>query len=1137
MNDPNWFLVGDIETNKSFGYVPSNYLEIGTGRVQQLQAPVQQPPIQGTQAPSSSIANFAPPPIHKERGMSASPLAQPQFQPPPMHPSQAHHADEDLNRDVPHDEDVANIDGDEDDDDDDDAPPPPMPSRPEAETPVRAQNKPLPTRYGQEDEENIEGGKEHSFDGEYFTWYIDEVDGRKKRAVIFSIGHGNVILKPNTSNPKKLKLKSASSLDQQWKIKNLTDFSHEKKHLFLEFKNPTASIELHTGSKDVAEAIMSILGDLKGAETAKGLKEVARASQASTGGSNRKIGRLLYDFEAQGDDELMSKEGDEVYIVNESNSKDWWMCENIGTGKQGVIPSTYIEIVGTSNLEKLTEGPLRMKSTRSTRSSKGRIVENDDGGHRKSKNHNHHRRTREERNKIRENDRIQRDKSRHSDGNDKSMPNFHRVRTWIDSSGTFKVEAEFLGCVEGKIHLHKTNGVKIAVAAAKLSLEDLEYVEKITGTSLESYKHEVTKQMAKMNKSQKSGVTQSATSAINDIAPPQPTRPQPTQPKTTTAVSTGEPEYDWFEFFLSCGVDLGNCQRYSLNFNREQMDENILADINPSLLRTLGLREGDILRVMKFLDNKFDRKKSTTEEQSTPAGGLFTEPTGALKNNNSAAEVFKVDSKALPSPQRSEENIQTQQSQQPHPPTQQNQQTPSKTFEDDAWAVKPAARSNEDVSKMASPQQPQQPQYTGSLQDLVNIKPLELNNKPTTPSATQLSSQEKEPSAPSLTPVKTGNGVASQTSGTLVPAQRTGGLVPVQRTGGLIPVQRTGGLVPVQQTGGFIPVQPTGFMPITAQPTGFVPIQATGGLQPQLTFGIVPLQTGANTFTGQSIVQQKTGGNSVPQTSFGQPAFQQLPMGNTVMPQTSFGQGPIPTGQVTGGMPSTSFGGQPLSLQRTGPLVPAQRTGGQPTGGMMPQTSFGQQSNVPMMPQTSFGIQNPLNMFQPMGGQATGGNSFPSFGGQATGGNSFQSFGGQATGGFQPNNMGQQPSFGNQPTGGFQSFNSMQQQPSFGQQMMPQTTFGAPQQQPSFNLFQQQPNMNQLTNMFQGTNINGQNTFNQPQAQFPNTTFGQQPQFQPLQSQPTGAGFGNAPSALQNQPTGGRRANLQAATPDNPFGF
>ena len=37
------------------------------------------------------------------------------------------------------------------------------------------------------------------------------------------------------------------------------------------------------------------------------------------------------------------------------------MVENIATRRQGVVPSTYIEIISTSNLDKLTDGPLRKK--------------------------------------------------------------------------------------------------------------------------------------------------------------------------------------------------------------------------------------------------------------------------------------------------------------------------------------------------------------------------------------------------------------------------------------------------------------------------------------------------------------------------------------------------------------------------------------------------------------------------------------------------------------------------------------------------------------------------------------------------------------------------------------------------------
>ncbi|KAM9887251.1 hypothetical protein OXX79_013788, partial [Metschnikowia pulcherrima] len=196
----------------------------------------------------------------------------------------------------------------------------------------------------------------------------------------------------------KLKLKSASSLDNNWRLRDLVNYNHEKKHVFLDLRNPEASIELHAGSKDVAEAIVSVLGDLKGAEAASGLKEVARAASTKTSASNRRIGRLLYDFRAQGNDELSRRKS-----------------------QKGTTASSKGKVVGSSSR------------------------------HQKSY------RSRDDRDRIRESDKKKREHVDTAEGD--NMPNFHRVRTWIDSSGTFKVEAEFLGCVEGKVHLHKTNGV------------------------------------------------------------------------------------------------------------------------------------------------------------------------------------------------------------------------------------------------------------------------------------------------------------------------------------------------------------------------------------------------------------------------------------------------------------------------------------------------------------------------------------------------------------------------------------------------------------------------------------------------------------------------------------------------------
>lgn len=1165
LNDPDWILVGDLQKQK-FGFVPSNYIQVDESTAQ-AQAPVQPqqqfqqpPPQQQQQVPPqqinipAAVSNFPPPPVHKDRT--------PDFPPPPVHKDRTPVGGPPTpEKDYPRAFEQDNRPGyqtsrsysgqqEEYEEVEEEEAPPPMPTRPSGSN--VAEPEPVvgsSSNYEEEADVDNEGNKTHTYDGEFFTWYIDEVDGRKKRAIKLSIGQGLVIIKPNTTNPKRLRLRSSSSLDNQWRIKDLVTFSHEKKHVFLEFKNPATSLELHAGSKDVAQAIMAILGDLKGAESAHGLKEVARASQASTNSKNRKIGRLLYDFEAQGSDELNCREGDEVYIVDEKKSKDWWMVENVDTGKQGVVPSTYIEIVGTSNLDKLTDGPLRRKSGRS----KGRVVD--------GKEKRYHSRNREERDRIREKDRAQRDKQAASNRDndqhdkDKSMPNYHRVRTWIDSSGTFKVEAEFLGCIEGKVHLHKTNGVKIAVAAEKLSVEDLEYVERVTGTSLESYKEQVMKQQAKRARSKsKSGAANvsspteprrapSGTAVINDVGPPP---PKPTRPQGTT--KEGVPAYDWFDFFLECGVDIGNCQRYTLNFEREQMDENILEDISPSLLRTLGLREGDIIRVMKFLDNKFDRKSRSEEPQ--PSGGLFIDNNGALKNN-STTEVSKVTAGALPSPVKVQASTPS-----PAPPAAPEQATKSANkIEDDAWAMKPAARSSEDLLKAPSqPQsnsQPQTPQYTGALSDLVNIKPVETKNVPSKP--------EQAPAAPVLQPNKT-----AQNPPTVVPQQKTGTLVPAQRTGGLIPVQRTGaGLVPMT-TGGLLPAQPTGFVPITAQPTGFIPIQATGILQPQVTFGIIPLQPGVTTFNIQKTGPERTA-SAPPATTFGQqptfqPTFVPLQTGNVTMPQTTFGAPMI--GQLTGGAPPQT------SFNQT-PLVPAQRTGGtQITGGFVPQSNFGKQitggfMNTNTVPQQITGGLPPQTSF----GQAqlTGGLPQTSFGqAQLTGGLPPQTSFGQAqvTGGLPQTSFGQSQFTGGFPQTSFtqpQITGGLPPQTSFGQQSFAQQATSNPfpqpafnnfqqqqQQQPMFNQFQQQPqpDINQMTNMFQNTGISAPPTFNQQiPASMPPTTFGQpqvQPQFEgfgnaPLQSQPTGMGFGNAP--LQSQATGNRKANILAATPDNPFGF
>lgn len=219
-------------------------------------------------------------------------------------------------------------------------------------------------------------------------------------------------------------------------------------------------------------------------------------------------------------------------------------------------------------------------------------------------------------------------------------PDASKTRTWTDRTGSFKVEAEFIGLKDGKIHLHKLNGVKIAVPVPKMSMEDLEYVERVTGVSLDDDKplSEIKRKNTQRPKDR-------------NEEPGTPTR---SHPKADVATKQPQkPEYDWFEFFLQCGVSPQICERYAQAFKRDQMGEENMADINPQLLRTLGLKEGDILRVMRSLDSRFGRA-STTERRNVSfggvsvmengdaeavdgangaAGGLFSGPGGTLRNN------------------------------------------------------------------------------------------------------------------------------------------------------------------------------------------------------------------------------------------------------------------------------------------------------------------------------------------------------------------------------------------------------------------------------------------------------------------------------------------------------------------------
>ncbi|QLQ79804.1 hypothetical protein HG537_0C04530 [Torulaspora globosa] len=1137
--DPDWLLV-QSQNSKECGFVPGNYVEaVGAGTTVEIAAP----------APVMAPADFKPPPQHPSKMSPESPAPVDEQRTPERNAS-------------PEREEI----------------PPPKPARPVSLNPDAGRERTRDRmsysthdsdddynisdrheRNGFEDREGVASNEARGMNTEFHTWNIAEVDGRKKRKCKLSIGNNRIYFQPQKGSP------------MEWTIDKLTSYDNEKKHMFLEFIDPYKSLEFHTGNNDTCSEIMTIIGEFKGASRDRGLREVEMASKT------KKQGTVLYDFIAESQDELSVKQGQTVYILNDKKSRDWWMCELVGTGKRGVVPAQFIEPSKDKNTS--SSGILNSfkKFTKSNKSpskpaagSSWKNDEEQDIGSSERKTRTRSKSTSERR-------------KRSTSANKAEFPDPKKTRIWVDRSGTFKVDAQFIGCSDGKIHLHKANGVKIAVAADKLSEDDLLYVERTTGFSLDRYRSKKSdnkdaresererrrrlreqdererdrrlreRELEELRKARDLLDQERAKLQEKELAPPaKPPRPttQPDSQRTPMALAGNKvsgpsaevnQNYDWFEFFLNCGVDVSNCQRYTINFERENITEDMMKDINPAMLRTLGLREGDIVRVNKYLDQKFGRNP-----QPQPTGGLFSKPDGSLlvpATQGNATAAPTVAQQLLP---------------------QHTAPQASATADDDAWTVKPAVKSEINLSSNKT-------EFTGSMQDLLDLQPLEPKKKPETVAP--------EPKIKDLEPVKTGNNSQAQASlssvatggTTLVPLDpfKTGGhnLLPVATgfvmmpiaTGGLMPIQRTGGgLMPIQRTGG-VAVPQTTFAAVgtgnVLQPQrtsgGLIPISTTGGIMPQTSFGVPTINN--------VLPLQRTGGYLATSTTGGM--MNAPPIGSVLPLQKT----------ATGLLPVNTTGGYALP-QNTGGMMPLQRT-----GGGIPQTSFGFGSQPlatgNVIPSTIF---NNRPQIIPTGNMTGGMNMLPqtTFGTQITGGANMMPL---ATPAIQPsfpsitgNGLMSQHTFpNNNMTGGANfvpganiSANYAVPQTSFGDQIVgnaPQTSFGAAQLTGGLMPMQRTgglPITQQFAQMTGGFQQNGQlgmqgaQYTGQPLNQFSNgfnnglnnitqglqnTSISQQP----LQTQPTGFGFGNGPEQQgQQQPQQqSRQANIFNATADNPFGF
>lgn len=241
-----------------------------------------------------------------------------------------------------------------------------------------------------------------------------------------------------------------------------------------------------------------------------------------------------------------------------------------------------------------------------------------------------------------------------------------------------------------------------------MSAEDMRYVEKVTN--------------------KKSGNSAPTRKTSEDDMPLEQRRKSLQSDAQRQPQARKAPKIDWFEFFLSAGCDVDDCTRYASSFERDKMDESILPDITDATMRSLGLREGDIIRVTKVIQQRKPKKPDTTAQdqlsqdealarqlqdeersgkKSSPAPNLFAGPGGALKQPqrrgrpqpSKSSPASTVDLNAI---NNASDNIQRTSSPQALSPASTPVQPPQRSssalaapatsgFDDDAWTPRPSS--------------------------------------------------------------------------------------------------------------------------------------------------------------------------------------------------------------------------------------------------------------------------------------------------------------------------------------------------------------------------------------------------------------------------------------------------------------
>jgi hypothetical protein len=162
------------------------------------------------------------------------------------------------------------------------------------------------------------------------------------------------------------------------------------------------------------------------------------------------------------------------------------------------------------------------------------------------------------------------------------------------------VEAQFLAYIDGKLRLHKANGVKIDVPLKKMSAEDIRWVERRTDQPL--------------------GSTMNNTA---EKTPEMPPRPNATTASGSAGITRAKnSNWDWFDWLMTIGIPMQEALVYSSAFKADNLDDSDLTRLTHKQMKMLGMKEKHVQRMERYIDTGVVEPHSDDEGAPPTQTGL-----------------------------------------------------------------------------------------------------------------------------------------------------------------------------------------------------------------------------------------------------------------------------------------------------------------------------------------------------------------------------------------------------------------------------------------------------------------------------------------------------------------------------------